>query len=88
MSKDKALEILEYHQQYRQGLIDEMKYTPRQITEALDVLIEFVKKHSLPESKFCTCSNSEFEIDSQFAVYCHFCNAYINHHSLPDEQPE
>ena len=49
MSKEKALEILEYHQQYRQGKIDEMKYTPRQITEALDVLIEFVKKHSLPE---------------------------------------
>jgi len=49
MSNKEALEILEYHQQYRQGTVDEMKYTPRQITEALDVLIEYVKNHSLPE---------------------------------------
>jgi oligoribonuclease (3'-5' exoribonuclease) len=87
MSKDKALEILEYHQQYRQGVVDEMKYTPRQLTEALDVLIEFVKRN-LPEKSYCTCPNSELEIDSQFAVYCHFCKAYINPPSLPDEQPE
>jgi hypothetical protein len=51
MKINKALEILEYHQQYRQGLIDEMKYTPRQITEALDVLIEFVKQFSLPDGQ-------------------------------------
>jgi hypothetical protein len=51
MSKEKALEILEYHQQWRLGKFDEMKYTPRQLTEALDVLIEFVKKHSLPDGQ-------------------------------------
>lgn len=38
-----AIEILEYHQKWRLGQVDEMKYTPKQLTEALDVVLDKVK---------------------------------------------
>lgn len=44
METKKAIEILEHHQQWRLGNVQEMKYTPREITEALDVLLEEFKK--------------------------------------------
>lgn len=39
-----AIEILEYHQKWRLGEIHEMIYTPRQITESLDIILKEVKK--------------------------------------------
>lgn len=39
-----AIEILEYHQKWRLGEVDEMIYTSRQITESLDIIIKEVKK--------------------------------------------
>ena len=41
-----AIEILEYHQKWRLGDIDEMIYTSRQITESLDIILKEVKKHN------------------------------------------
>jgi len=46
----KAIRILEAHQKWRQGKTDEMPFTPSQLTEALDVLINHVK-HSLPDEQ-------------------------------------
>lgn len=40
MELNKALEILRYHQQWRVGKIDEMKYSPTQLTMAIDTLLK------------------------------------------------
>jgi hypothetical protein len=40
MNLEKAFEILSFHQQWRQGVHDEMPYSPRELTEALDVALE------------------------------------------------
>lgn len=42
-----AIDVLEYHQKWRLGEIHEMIYTPRQITESLDIIIKEVKKQTL-----------------------------------------
>ena len=39
MTIQEALEILVNHQKWRQGLTNEMPYTPAQLTAALDVAI-------------------------------------------------
>lgn len=44
MNLKEAIEILDYHQSWRLGKIDEMKYDSKQITEALDVVLDEVKK--------------------------------------------
>ncbi len=40
-----AIEILEYHQEWRLGKRDDMIHEPKALTEALDVIIKEVKKH-------------------------------------------
>lgn len=37
-----AIEILEYHQQWRLGKRDEMIHEPKKLTEAIDVILEAV----------------------------------------------
>lgn len=44
MNLKQAIEILDYHQSWRLGKIDEIKFSSRQITEALDVVLSEVKK--------------------------------------------
>ena len=44
MSLEKAIKVLEYHQEWRLGNKDIMKYKPKDITEALDVVLKEVKK--------------------------------------------
>lgn len=39
-----AIEILEYHQSWRLGKVDEIKFSSDQITQALDVVLSEVKK--------------------------------------------
>lgn len=39
-----AIEILKYHQEWRQGKRDDMIHTPRKLTEAIDIVIEQVEK--------------------------------------------
>ena len=47
MTTTKALEILKYHNAWRRGLVDDPKYTPTEIGQAIDVAIkhlEYVEK--------------------------------------------
>jgi hypothetical protein len=37
-----AIEILTYHQQWRLGVQDDAKYTPRDITIAIDEILEYL----------------------------------------------
>lgn len=46
MTISEALEILVQHQKWRQGLTNDMPYTPYQLTAALDVAIAELKKKS------------------------------------------
>ena len=39
-----AIEILEYHQEWRLGKRDDMIHEPKKLTEALDIVLEQVKK--------------------------------------------
>ncbi len=48
MKLNEAIEILEYHQRWRLGKIDEMKYTPKQLTKALDVVLKIAIKNAKP----------------------------------------
>jgi len=43
MKLKEAIEILTYHQKWRLGKVDEMKYTPKELTEAIDVAIMALK---------------------------------------------
>jgi hypothetical protein len=47
MTTTKALEILKHHNTWRRGIVDDPKYTPKEIGEAIDVAIkhlEYVEK--------------------------------------------
>ncbi len=39
-----AIKILKYHQRWRQGADIDMLYTPRQITNALDTLLDGIEE--------------------------------------------
>ena len=79
MELQTAIEIMEYHQEWRLGIREDMIYDPKKLTEALDVLLREVKKINLGTvmSSNCTCKNAELENDSLVPVYCHNCNAYV-----------
>ena len=47
MELKKAIEILEYYQQWRLGKKEDMIHEPKKLTEALDMVILEVKKISL-----------------------------------------
>jgi hypothetical protein len=60
MNIQTAIEIMEYHQEWRLGKRDDMIHEPRQLTEALDILLSEVKKfqqHSV--MKGCQCKDIE-----------------------------
>lgn len=42
MKLKEAIEILSYHQKWRLGKVDEMKYSPKQLTEALDIALKLL----------------------------------------------
>lgn len=48
MKLKKAIQILESHQEWRLGNIDEMPHTPKEITEALNLVLKEVKKNNKP----------------------------------------
>lgn len=55
-----AIEILEYHQEWRLGKREDMIHEPKKLTEALDIVLSEVKKfrlaaviESLPQDNFC-----------------------------------
>jgi len=43
-----AIEILEYHQEWRLGKREDMIHEPKKLTQALDILLSEVKKASNP----------------------------------------
>jgi len=54
MTTAKALEILKHHNVWRRGLVDDPKYTPTEIGQAIDVAIkhlEYVETLSAIESE-------------------------------------
>ncbi len=55
-----AIEILEYHQQWRLGKKEDMIHEPKKLTKALDMVILEVKKISLGmETAFAVIPDSE-----------------------------
>ena len=67
MKLQTAIEILEYHQEWRLGKREDMIHEPKKLTEALDIVLSEVKKlrlgaviESLPDSD---------EIDEQIDKY-------------------
>jgi hypothetical protein len=44
MELQTAIEILEYHQEWRLGKREDMIYEPKKLTNALDVILREVKK--------------------------------------------
>tara|TARA_R110000796_G_C14431862_1_gene421228 strand:+ start:81 stop:377 length:297 start_codon:yes stop_codon:yes gene_type:complete len=47
MKIEKAIKILTYHQEWRLGKIDEMKFVPKELTTALDIVLDKVKNLAL-----------------------------------------
>lgn len=47
MELQTAIEILEYHQEWRLGKKEDMIHEPKKLTEALDIVLNEVKKISL-----------------------------------------
>jgi hypothetical protein len=79
MELQTAIEILEYHQEWRLGKREDMIHEPKKLTEALDVLLREVKKNrlgaisgSLPLFK-CKCGyETSYSID--WCVHADCCN--------------
>lgn len=45
MKLSKAIEIIEYHNRWRRGEIEDMKYTPTEIGIAIDTVLLHLRKH-------------------------------------------
>tara|TARA_R110000751_G_scaffold85111_1_gene169982 strand:- start:366 stop:749 length:384 start_codon:yes stop_codon:yes gene_type:complete len=61
-----AIKVLDYHQRWRQGIEEDMKYKPLQLTEALDIVLEQVKKNIDDVSN---CENPHCEDGTVNCVY-------------------
>ena len=53
-----AIEILEYHQEWRLGKREDMIHEPKKLTEAIDIVLSEVKKNRLPDVQEPTWSIS------------------------------
>jgi len=42
MTLEKAIEILTYHNKWRRGDVDDPVYSPKEIGEAIDIIVKFV----------------------------------------------
>jgi hypothetical protein len=45
MTLDQAIEILTYHNRWRQGLEEEMKYSPKELTMAIELILVELKNN-------------------------------------------
>jgi len=57
MELETAIKILEYHQQWRLGKIDEMIYETKELIEALDIVINEIKNKEIIENTKITYQN-------------------------------
>lgn len=57
-----AIEILEYHQEWRLGKREDMIHEPKKLTEALDIVLSEVKKFRLGAviNSVCDCEAHTF----------------------------
>lgn len=44
MTLIEAVQILDYHQQWRLGKVQDMFYTPKQLTKAINVVLKRIKE--------------------------------------------
>lgn len=54
-----AIEILEYHQEWRLGKREDMIHEPKKLTQALDIVLNAVKKFSLEKISLDTGINPD-----------------------------
>jgi hypothetical protein len=71
-----AIKVLDYHQRWRQGIEDDMKYTPSQLTTALDLVLEQVKKINIDDVSNC-CPNCD-SVDIEISKRCNECSAHFD----------
>lgn len=71
-----AIEILEYHQEWRLGKRDDMIYEPKKLTEALDIVLNEVKKLTIPAviNSVCPFCNSKETEENQPTRHCRYYN--------------
>jgi len=72
-----AIEILEYHQEWRLGKREDMIHEPKKLTEALDIVLSEVKKfrlgavtESLPQDNFCKVCNLPTDGEKCYSKRC------------------
>ena len=76
-----AIEILDYHQEWRLGKREDMIHEPKKLTEALDIVLSEVKKlhiHNVvgqSEQLKCECKQATFTrtVDEDFNPMCGKC---------------
>jgi hypothetical protein len=44
MKIEQAVQILEEHQKWRKGIIDDTSYSSKELSEAIDIIIKYYKK--------------------------------------------
>lgn len=74
-----AIEILEYHQEWRLGKREDMIHEQKKLTEALDIVLSEVKKlpiHNVSKS-FCECEKPQPNYPEM--VWCDNCTKEIKY---------
>jgi len=79
MELNTAIEILDYHQEWRQGKREDMIHEPKKLTKALDIVLSEIKKlniHSVimrSEQLGCACKNQPRSIFGYTWKTCKAC---------------
>jgi len=75
MKLETAIEILDYHQEWRLGKREDMIHEPKKLTEALDIVLCEVKKlliHGVVKSFICRdCEKHSKEYRDNLCEPCH-----------------
>lgn len=79
MELQTAIEILEYHQEWRLGKREDMIHEPKKLTQALDIVLSEVKKFRLGAviSSVCDCEAHTFYEWEKDENKCSQCNKPI-----------
>lgn len=72
MELQTAIEILEYHQEWRLGKREDMIHEPKKLTEALDIVLSEVKKSHL--GAVCKCEKP----NHRYTAVCNKCNRVLD----------
>lgn len=85
MNLQTAIEIFEYHQEWRLGKREEMIHEPKKLTEALDIVLIEVKKLNVLD----VCEHPEEAlINDNPTPYCLACNKNIAESYHGNNHPE